>query len=124
MRPPDFIQRLPRQLETSRAYFKASELQAWLLYYSVLCLIDILPQKYLEHFACLVEGTYMLLRDNIMTDLLALARDMLLNCYKNHQVLYGDSNRSLNVHKCWSPFSDLCKAWGPLWAWSCFPFED
>lgn len=43
MTPPDFIQRLPRQLETSRAYFKASELQAWLLYYSVPCLIDILP---------------------------------------------------------------------------------
>ena len=31
MKPPDFIQRLPRKLETSRAYFKASELQAWLL---------------------------------------------------------------------------------------------
>lgn len=58
MKPPDFIQRLPRQLETSRAYFKASELQAWLLYYSVPCLIDILPERYLQHFACLVEGVY------------------------------------------------------------------
>ena len=61
MRPPYSIQRLPRQLETSRAYFKASELQAWFLYYSVPCLIDILPQKYLEHFARLVEGIYILL---------------------------------------------------------------
>lgn len=41
MKPPDFIQRLSRELETSRAYFKASELQAWLLYYSIPCLIDI-----------------------------------------------------------------------------------
>ena len=65
MKPPDCIQRLPRELETSRAYFKASELQAWLLYYSVPCLIDILPQKYLEHFASLVEGVYILLGDNI-----------------------------------------------------------
>ena len=40
-KPPDFIQRLPRQLETSRAYFKASELQAWLLYYSVPYIIPV-----------------------------------------------------------------------------------
>ena len=64
MKPPDCIQRLPRELETSRAYFKASELQAWLLYYSVPCLIDILPQRYLEHFASLVEGVYILLGDS------------------------------------------------------------
>jgi len=98
MKPPDFIQRLPRELETSRAYFKASELQAWLLYYSIPCLIDILPQRYLEHFACLVEGVYILLGDNITPDLLDLARDLLSTFYKDHQLLYGDGNCSLNVH--------------------------
>lgn len=124
MKPPDFIQRLPRQLETSRAYFKASELQAWLLYYSIPCLIDILPEKYLQHFACLVEGVYILLGDNITPDLLALARDVLFNFYKNHQVLYGDSNCSLNVHNVGVHLATYVQAWGPLWAWSCFPFED
>ncbi len=124
MTPPDFIQRLPRQLETSRAYFKASELQAWLLYYSIPCLIDILPEKYLKHFACLVEGVYILLGDNITPDLLNLARDVLFNFYKNHQVLYGDSNCSLNVHNVGAHLVTYVQAWGPLWAWSCFPFED
>ena len=124
MKPPDFIQRLPRQLETSRAYFKASELQAWLLYYSVPCLIDILPQKYLEHFACLVEGVYILLGDNITPDLLALARDLLSRFYKDHQLLYGDSNCSLNVHNVGAHLVTYVQSWGPLWAWSCFPFED
>ena len=124
MKPPDFIQRLPRQLETSRAYFKASELQAWLLYYSIPCLIDILPQQYLEHFACLVEGIYILLGDDITPDLLALAKEMLFNFYKNHQVLYGDSNCTLNVHNVGAHLVTYVEAWGPLWAWSCFPFED
>ena len=97
MKPPDFIQRLPRQLETSRAYFKASDLQAWLAYYSIPYLIDILPQQYLEHFACLGEGIYILLGYDIKPDLLALAKEMLFNFYKNHQVLYGDSNCTLKV---------------------------
>lgn len=124
MKPPDFIPRLPRQLETSRAYFKASELQAWLVYHSVPCLIDILPQRYLQHFACLVEGVYILLGDNITPDLLALARDTLSNFYKNHQALYGGSNCSLNVHNVGAHLMTYVEAWGPLWAWSCFPFED
>ena len=124
MKPPDFIQRLPRQLETSRAYFKASELQAWLLYYSVPCLIDILPERYLQHFACLVEGVYILLGDNITPELLAVARDLLFRFYKDHQVLYGDSNCSLNVHNVGAHLAMYVQSWGPLWAWSCFPFED
>lgn len=124
MKPPDFIQRLPRQLETSRAYFKASELQAWLLYYSVPCLIDILPERYLQHFACLVEGVYILLGDNITPELLAMARDLLFRFYKDHQVLYGDSNCSLNVHNVGAHLAMYVQSWGPLWAWSCFPLED
>ena len=124
MKPPDFIQRLPRQLETSRAYFKASELQAWLLYYSVPCLIDILPEKYLHHFACLVEGVYILLGDNITPESLVLARDLLFRFYKDHQILYGDSNCSLNVHNVGAHLATYVQSWGPLWAWSCFPFED
>lgn len=124
MKPPDFIQRLPRELETSRAYFKASELQAWLLYYSIPCLIDILPQRYLEHFACLVEGVYILLGDNITPDLLDLARDLLSTFYKDHQLLYGDGNCSLNVHNVGAHLVTYVQSWGPLWAWSCFPFED
>ena len=124
MKPPDFIQRLPRELETSRAYFKASELQAWLIYYSVPCLIDILPQRYLEHFACLVEGVYILLGDNITPDLLDLARDLLSTFYRDHQLLYGDGNCSLNVHNVGAHLVTYVRSWGPLWAWSCFPFED
>ena len=65
-----------------QAFFKASELQAWLLYYSIPCLIDILLDRYLDHFACLVEGVYILLGDNVTSTLLALARDMLSNFYR------------------------------------------
>lgn len=112
MKPPDFIQRLPRELETSRAYFKASELQAWLLYYSVPCLIDILPERYLEHFACFVEGVYILLGDNITPGSIDLARDLLSTFYKDHQLLYGDGNCSLNVHNVGAHLVNMCNHGG------------
>jgi len=40
------------------ALFKASELQAWLLYYGLPCLIGYLPDKYRLHFGHLAEGVF------------------------------------------------------------------
>lgn len=71
-----------------------------------------------------MEGVYILLGDNITPELLAMARDLLLGFYKDHQVLYGDSNCSLNVHNVGAHLAMYVQSWGPLWAWSCFPFED
>ena len=38
IKPPDYIERLPRDLEKHYANLKATELQAWLLFYSIPCL--------------------------------------------------------------------------------------
>lgn len=46
IRPPDYLERLPRELEMHYANFKATEYQFWLLYYSLPCLSSILPEKY------------------------------------------------------------------------------
>ncbi|CAG5100635.1 Protein of unknown function [Cotesia congregata] len=52
---PTCITRSPRNL-TEREMWKATEWRSWLLFYSLICLKDILPQKYLEHLALLVEA--------------------------------------------------------------------
>ncbi|XP_015747175.1 PREDICTED: uncharacterized protein LOC107326937 isoform X1 [Acropora digitifera] len=61
MRPPDVLARLPRDLEKHFKNLKASELQSWLLYYALPCLVGFLPDKYLQHFAGFSEGIYILL---------------------------------------------------------------
>lgn len=38
MCPPDYIERLPRNLEKNYNHFKATELQSWLLFYAIPCL--------------------------------------------------------------------------------------
>eukprot|EP00112_Aurelia_sp_Birch-Aquarium-sp1_P025623 Seg8607.1 transcript_id=Seg8607.1/GoldUCD/mRNA.D3Y31 product="hypothetical protein" protein_id=Seg8607.1/GoldUCD/D3Y31 len=45
LKPPDFIERLPRDLEKHFSHFKASEYHAWLLFYGIPCLKDRLPEQ-------------------------------------------------------------------------------
>lgn len=90
MRPPDTLARLPRDMEKHFKNLKASELQAWLLYYSLPCLVGILPDSYLQHFAQFSEGIYILLGDSITPNQLSRARDLLLRFYKDFAELYGN----------------------------------
>ena len=45
-----------------------------------------------------MEGVYILLGDDITPESLALARDLLFRFDKGQQILFADSNCSLNVH--------------------------
>ena len=65
IKPPLCIERLPSNLEKHFQHLKATELQAWLLFYSIPCLCGILPLAYLQHWACLSEAVYILLGDKI-----------------------------------------------------------
>ncbi|KAL1445815.1 hypothetical protein MTO96_028999, partial [Rhipicephalus appendiculatus] len=63
-RPPMCFNRTPRSLKL-RKYWKASEWESWLLFYSLPCLKGILPAKFLEHFALLVSSVYTLLKSRV-----------------------------------------------------------
>ena len=56
IKPPLTITRTPRSIQQHRAYWKASEYRAWLLFYSVPVMMSILPQEYLVHHMLLVEA--------------------------------------------------------------------
>lgn len=124
MKPTDEITRMPRNLETSLQHMKASELQNWLLHYSVPCLDGIMENKYMENLCYLVEGVYILLGDSISQESLDRAGDMLRQFYITFEQLYGTNNCGLNIHNIGLHLVDYVKLHGPLWAWSCFPFED
>jgi len=122
IQPPYMIHRRPRILSSAYHHWKASELRNWLLFYSIPCLKDYLPSVYFKHFCCLVEATYILLSEGITTNDLKRA-DTLLNFFvTNAAHLYGKNIVSLNVHNL-THLVHFVKMWGPLWCWSCFPFE-
>ena len=124
IKPPDIIERLPRDLEKHYNHFKATELQTWLLYYCIPCLINILPEKYLAHFALLSEGIHILLGDSISPESLSRAKSLLQEFYSTYSTLYPNTHCGLNIHNIGEHIVNYVEKWGPLWAWSCFPFED
>jgi hypothetical protein len=124
IRPPYFIERLPRDLEKHYSHFKATELQNFLLYYSIPCLHNILPDKFLQHFALLSEAIYILLGDHISTTGIQRSEYLLQKFYSKFALLYGDGSCGLNVHNACAHMTDYVKKLGPIWCWSCFAFED
>jgi len=124
LKPPDYIDRLPRDLVSNYQNLKASELQAWLLYFCIPCLHGFLPDKYLHHLAMLSEGIYICLSDTISESDLQRAQMLLDNFYKDFAELYGEGSCGLNVHNVGAHMCFYVKQWGPLFAWSCFGFED
>jgi hypothetical protein len=120
--PPHTIRRLPRKLSGNYQHWKASELRSWLLYYSLPCLKSYLPPVHLQHFACLVEATYLLLGSSITANDLQEADKLLFAFNDNFGDLYGKAAVGLNVHNLLH-IVQCVRDWGPLWAWSCFGFE-
>jgi hypothetical protein len=89
-------------------------------------LVGILPFKFLNHFSLLSEATFLLLGDDIVEEELTRADYLLQLFYHQFPILYSTSRGScgLNVHNVGSHLVYFVRQWGPIWAWSCFPFED
>lgn len=52
------------------------------------------------------------------------AEEILTEFYKLFPQLYNKGSCGLNMHNIDSHLAYFVRKWGPLWAWSCFPFED
>ncbi|VDH91954.1 Hypothetical predicted protein [Mytilus galloprovincialis] len=111
IKPPSSIERLPRDLEKHYKSLKATELQAWLLYYGVPCLFGILPDTYLNHFSNLSEATFILLGDSITTEKLDRAESLLAKFYASFEGLYGSGSCGLNVHNTCVHLIHYVKLW-------------
>ena len=122
--PPDYIERMPRDLEKNYTHFKATELQTWLLFYAIPCLNGYLDNVYLHHLSLLSEGIHLLLSDAITEEDLVRAETLLDTFYKDFANLYGEGTCGLNVHNIGAHLAFFVRMWGPIWGWSCFAFED
>lgn len=64
-RPPNEFSRPPRSIRQHLSYWKASELKFWLLFYSLLLLIEKLPRLFRHHFAHFVCAMHILLKRSV-----------------------------------------------------------
>ncbi|CAN8006934.1 unnamed protein product [Ixodes hexagonus] len=121
IKPPRDVRRMPRSLK-ERRFWKAKELESWVLYYSIPVLNGVLPNKYVAHWALLVEALHLMLQQTISSRNLDLCDLLMLEFVVKTQHLYGEESMTFNVHQM-EHLVESVRLWGPLWAHSAFSFE-
>lgn len=95
IRPPCEITRTPQSIQNK---LKASEWKYFLLYYSFLCLNDLMPQKYVKHWLLFVYSIYVFSKTKFSVNEYKKAETALHQFVFNIEVLYGKENMKYNVH--------------------------
>ena len=123
IKPPNFVTRLPRSIKNHLKYWKANECRSWLFYYSPVVLHGIMEKEYFEHYLLLVEAIHLLTLTSIAPSMIDDSFKKIVNFCCMFEVLYGQSSMVSNVHNLLHLPSNV-RDLGPLWVYSCFPFED
>jgi hypothetical protein len=116
------LQRDHQSLE-KLVHWKASEFRSFLYYLSLILLRDVLAPEYYHHFSAFVKGVALLNSSSISPEDLLTAGNLLTQFVSEFEGLYGIEHMSHNLHMCLH-LDLLVKNLGPLWAVSCFQFED
>jgi hypothetical protein len=122
VKPPDDIHRLPRSV-TDRKFWKAAEYRNFLLIYSPIVLMHVLPLRFYKHWLLFVNGIRLLLELSISFSKLQQSKKCLMKFVTLVSELYGDEQVSYNVHILLH-LPDAVADWGPLWSQSAFAYED
>ena len=122
IKPPATITRVPRSIQQHRRYWKAAEYRAWLLFYSIPVMLNILPTEYLAHHMLLVESVFILLQTSISPTMITKAEMVIKHyCFKM-QAYYSMRCMTANLHHLLH-LPQIVLQHGPLHTYSCFPFE-
>ncbi|KAJ1532215.1 hypothetical protein ONE63_000835 [Megalurothrips usitatus] len=122
IRPPSFVQRVPRSIEKHLKHWKASEYKLWMMYYSVPVLKGIMNEEYLDHYVKLVSAIFLLSKDSISLDDVLAAKTLLHSFVRDFARLYGIRFLGLNVHQLLH-LPSIVLDLGPCWVYSCFFLE-
>lgn len=121
IKPPFEISRIAQPVE-NLCRWKGSELRSFLLYYSLPCLQGILDIKLYKHWSLLVFAITIFNSDEISDSDFYEASIALRTFVLEAEALYGEKIMKFNVHLLLH-IPKFVKMYGPLWAWSAFPYE-
>ncbi|XP_069103063.1 uncharacterized protein [Argopecten irradians] len=122
LQPPMTISRAPRTIAELK-YWKASEYRSFLLFYGPIVLMNVLCSQYYDHFLLLSGAIFILLKDSVEHQELEQAEDFLEYFVATFTGLYEPRFLTLNFHLLLHLPGNV-RQMGPLWGYSCFPFED
>ena len=97
--PPSCVSRLPRSIIKHLSYWKAHELQAWLYYYLLPCISDIMDEVYLAHYLLLILGISLLCQTSVSPEDIVIASRAFHEYVSKFEILYGLRYMSNNLHQ-------------------------
>ena len=121
LKAPHQIVRLTRMF-SDKEFWKAREWENWTLFYSLPILRNILPTKFLLHWALFVEATYLLLKDDVQVYEIDLADQLFHKFVGETEMLYSKVSMTYNVHLLLHMARSVYD-WGPLWSHNAYAFE-
>lgn len=121
IKPPSELTRTPRSI-TERKIWKGSEWKNYLLYYSIICLKNKMPERYVKHWFLLVFSMHVFLKEKIYDEEFAAAEVAIKTFVLEIGELYGVEYYKFNCHLMLH-IPESVRRFGALWASSTFPFE-
>lgn len=122
IKPPHFLQRAPQSLD-KLSYWKASEFESFLFYYSLPIFSKIMPQTMFNHFKLFYHGLVLLYQNSITAPNIQLSQSLLDEFCRQFADFYALRFMTFNLHML-RHLPGVVLELGPLWATSCFAFED
>lgn len=119
LKPPREFSRRPRSLNEC---CKANEWRSLLLFTLPMCLENILPKTFIDHFRLLSYSIFTLLKTKFTAAELKNCENKLNRFVSLFQQYYGDVNMTMNVHLL-THIAQCVRQSGPLWAQSAFAYE-
>lgn len=117
--PPCEVTRTPQNIDNK---LKAAEWRNFLLYYCIVVLLGILPNKYYKHWLLFVRGAHILLKAKRTEQEIQSAEEYLTEFHNGIEDLYGKQYMTFNVHTL-KHVIKYVRYFESLWAWSTFCFE-
>ncbi|KAE8741326.1 hypothetical protein FOCC_FOCC013147 [Frankliniella occidentalis] len=122
IKPPHFLQRCPQSLK-KLAFWKASEFESFFFFYSLPVFSVIMNSVYFNNFMLLYGGLSLLCKESILESDITLSQNLLDKFVKQFQALYGMRHMTHNMHLL-RHLPSVVRELGPLWATTCYLFED
>ena len=122
IKPPAFIHRMPRTVRDV-INWKTSELKCFLFYYSIPIFEGVMRMDYYEHYLRLVIALKILSSEAITEPMLLTAHDLLCRFVREFEIMYGIQFCTVNIHQLLH-YSEYVKNLGPLWAYTCYEYEN
>lgn len=119
---PSGMGRLPKKITKGFAGFTAEQFKNWTLYYSLVCLKDILPPSHYNCWKCFVKACHLLCTRSISSNHVTLGKNYLLQFLKLFVELYGPDKVTPNMH-LHGHLTDCICDYGPVYSFWLFAFE-